>query len=506
MGYLLGVDAGTTAVKAILFDENGTVLANGTEEYSLITPADGIVESDPAVYWNSFKSVLKQIFSSLSPAYREITALAFSSQGESFITIDSSGVPLRNTIVWMDSRSQKQARKIADAFGSDNVYHTTGSPEVDPIWASTKLLWMRENEPELFKKIHKVLFVEDYLIYRLTERCVANGALWCSSLLYDINKNIWWDEMLDFIGLNKSQLPELCPSGIEVGKVNRNVADELGFSNAPAVVSGGMDQACGCIGSGNISTGIVTVTTGTSLNVSVTVDHPVFDPLRRVPCQTHALPGKYIYLPWCSSGGLLLKWFRNNFCEYQTKQALDNNADIYDILTQSVQSVPPGSEGLIILPHLTGAMSPEMDPNARGVVFGLNLATKREHFVRAIMESVAYMLRANIQLIQDAGISMNDIILTGGASQSDIWNQIMSDVLGKEVKTIKSPEAGCVGAAILAGLGTGIYSSADDACRSIIQINKTYRPNTKNHEVYQNIFETYRQLYSSLKPIFPRQL
>jgi len=502
MAYLLGIDAGTSVMKAVLYDERGTVLAEGADEYSLLTPSQGIVETDPGVYWSSLKTVLARIFSQADPWCREITALAISSQGESFIPIDSSGHPLRNTIVWLDSRSKQQARDIAEAFGVETIYHTTGSPQVDTTWASTKLLWLRENEPDLFKTIHKVLFVEDYLIYRLTGTFAANGALYCSSLLYDIHRNSWWDRMLEYLGLSRHQLPELYPSGVQVGRVRREIADELGFSNRPAVVTGGMDQACGCIGSGNIRSGVVTENTGTSLNISVTVDRPVFDPKRRVPLQTHALAGKYIYLPWCVTGGMVLRWFRDTFCEEQVKQAEATGENIYDVLTRAAESIEPGSEGVIILPHLSGAMSPEMDPNARGVIYGLNLATRREHLIRGIMESIAYMCRANIDLVAESGIDVKQIILTGGTSYSRLWNQIKSDVLGKEVKTITTRESGCLGAAILAGLGSGIYDSAEQACELMIKEDESYYPDHDRHAAYEKYYARYQQLYTALKPLF----
>ncbi|MFC1677786.1 FGGY-family carbohydrate kinase [Planctomycetota bacterium] len=504
MSNLLGIDAGTTAMKAIVYDQQGLPLASGSQEYDLLTQAGGIVETDPEIYWSSLKSVLGQIFSQLDQKDREITALAISSQGESFITIDKEGTPLRNTIVWLDSRSQKEASLIEKEFGAEHIYHTTGSPEVDTTWASTKLLWMKRNEPELFRKIYKVLFVEDFLIYRLTGQFAANGALYCSSLLFDINKNIWWQEMLSFIGLSSAQLPELYPSGVEVATVKDSVADELGFSNKPIVVTGGMDQACGCIGTGNIACGIVTENTGSSLNISATIDKPVFDPLRRVPCQTHAISGKYIYLPWCTTAGMALKWFRDNFCEDQIKQAQQDGEDVYNILTRDVHKIPPGSEGLVVLPHLSGAMSPEMDGNARGVIFGLSLSTTRDHVVRAFLESIAYMSRTNIELLEETGIEVKEIILSGGASNSKIWNQIKADVLGKKVKTTKDQESCCLGAAILAGLGAGIFKSAEEACKSIITDDADYIPDKKATEVYHDYYDIYKQLYLSLKPSFKK--
>jgi xylulokinase len=504
MDRLLGIDAGTTAMKAVLYDEKGTPLASSTREYNLLTPSAEIVETDPEIYWVSLKSILQDIFDELKDVKHEITALAISSQGESFITIDPDGKPLRNTIVWLDSRSKKEAGIIDREFGAETVYHRTGSPEVDPTWASTKLLWMKKNEPDLFKKIYKILFVEDYLIYRLTGNFAANGALYCSSLLYDINKNIWWEDMLHFIGIKEEQLPALYSSGVKVGVVKKDVSKELGFINEPVVVSGGMDQACGCVGTGNISPGIVTENTGSSLNISVTTDEPVFDPKRRVPCQTHAIPGAYIYLPWCKTAGMVLKWFRDKYCEPQVIQSELEGKDPYEVLTRGINDIPPGSDGLVVLPHLTGAMSPEMDSNALGVFFGLKLSTTRDHLVKAILESVAFMSRSNIELIEEAGIKVKEIILSGGASRSRSWNQIKSDVMGKKAKTIKNQDSGCLGAAILAGAGAGVYNSIGEACRSIIKDDENYVADKNKKAVYDRYYDIYLNLYDSLKPVFKK--
>jgi xylulokinase len=504
--YLLGIDAGTTALKAVLFDSLGTTLASATQEYSLLTGPGGIVELDPETYWSALKSALKALFSQTGGKQHEVLALAISSQGESFVPIDSNGNPLCKTIVWLDSRSTEEAAIIEKEFDAENIYHTSGSPEVNATWASTKLLWLRRHEPALFAKIGKVLFVEDYLIYRLTGRFAANGALWCSSLLYDINANRWWDDMLRFLGLSTDQLPPLYGSGVPVAKVVQSVADELGFSNTPLVVTAGMDQACGCIGTGNLTPGVVTENTGASLNIAVTLDRPTFDPQRRVPCQTHVLPGKYIYLPWCKTAGMFLKWFRDNFCEAHRHEAECQHRDVYDLLTHGATNIPPGSGGVVVLPHLAGAMSPEMDDNARGVIFGLDLSSTRDHVVRAILESIAYMLRANIELLEQSKIAVQEVILSGAAARSVLWNQIKTDVLGKKTKIIKNKEACCLGAAILAGLGAGVFSSAEDACKMIIADDTHYLPDPAAHQAYGRYYEAYKEVYLCLRPVFQRKL
>lgn len=499
---LLGIDAGTTSLKAVLYDFNGTPITSASIEYNLITPRPNIVEAPPEIYWDSLKHVMVEITSNLNVDKIDIDALAISSQSETFVALDADGNPLRNVIVWLDSRSSDETTIIRKEFGREKVYHTTGSPDVDPTWEATKLLWIRRNETEIFKNISKILQVEDYLIYKMTNEFAANGSLYCSSLLYDIINNTWWKDMLDFLGISESMLPNLYPSGVEVGRLTKKAMAELKISKSAIVVSGGMDQACGCVGTGNIIPGDLTENIGASLNVCVTTDKPVFDSKFRVPCQIHTVPGKYMYVPWTKGGGMVLKWFKDNFCEPQVMEANNLNISVYQLLDRKIKEILPGSGGVIMLPHLTGAMSPEINEHARGVFYGLNLSTTRDVILRSILESITYLLRSNIELIEDANINVKEIIASGGASNSDIWNQIKADVLGKSIITVKNKDSGCLGAAILAGVGAGIFDSLEKACNLTIKKGKAYFPNDANVKLYDKYYQIYKELYIKLEPLF----
>jgi len=501
---LLGIDAGTTSLKAVLYNGEGKQLSSATREYRLITPKPTIVEASPEIYWESLKAVMEEITMKLGASEINVDALAISSQGESFVVLDKSGNPLRNVIVWLDSRAREESDIIRNEFGRENVYHTTGSPDVDPIWASTKLLWMRRNEPDNFNKIHKVLFVEDYLINQMTKEYAANGSLYCSSLLFDIIRNKWWQNMLDFLNINEEQLANLYPSGVVIGHLTEQARKDLKIATDAAVVTAGMDQACGCIGTGNISSGILTENIGASLNVCVTNEKPIFDKKMRVPCQTHSVNGKYMYVPWTKSGGIILKWFKDNFCEKQIEESERLEKNIYDILTKNIKNIPPGSNSIIMLPHLTGAVSPEMNDLARGVFYGLNLSSDRDILVRSIIESITYVLRSNIELVEEENITIKTVISSGGASNSEIWNQIKADVLGFPIRTIKNQDSGCLGAAILSGVGVGFFKSIEDACDVIIKKGKDYYPNERNVKIYDQYYHVYKDLYTRLEPVFER--
>jgi len=500
--HLLGIDAGTTSMKAVLFDERGKEVASALEEYRLITPRPDIVELDARTYWAACKACLNRIMESAGVPRDSVKALAISSQGESAVPIGRDGEPLRNTIIWLDNRAAAEAAKVKEEFGAERVYHTSGSHEVVPCWGGVKMFWIKENEPQIFDQADKLLLVEDYLIYKLTGEFVGETALYCSTLLMDINTGKWWDEFLDFTGIPKEKLVRLAAPGEIVGKLTLEAAQATGLSTETVVVTGGMDQACGSVGSGNIRPGIVTETTGASLNICATTDKPVFDPKFRMPCQIHCTPGDYIVLPWCQTAGMALKWFRDQFCVEEKWQAEEQGLDAYDLMTALAAEVPAGSHGLIMLPHLAGSMCPESNPRARAVFFGAGLESTKGHFIRAVMEAIAYMLKDNLDAMAELGIEPETIISLGGAAKSSLWAQIKADVVNKPVEVLDNPEAACLGAAIVAGKAVGLFSSIEDACKEMISVQKVYYPNPENVKIQQENYEKYKQLYKHLEPLF----
>ncbi|NLE43518.1 MAG: hypothetical protein GX620_02250 [Chloroflexi bacterium] len=505
MTYLLGVDVGTTAVKVVVFDDQGLEIGSASEEYKLLTPSDVEVELDADVYWTSTVKCIRAVLDATMVFGHDIRALAVSSQGESFVPIDSHGQPLRRTIVWLDNRSSEEARLIERQFGAERVYEVTGSPEVVPTWAATKILWLKRHEPDVFEKVHKYLFLEDYLIFRLTGELVAEYALYTSSLLLDIRRFAWWQDMLDFVGITSEHLPTLVDPGRVVGRLSDEAAAATGLSADTVVVSGGMDQACVSVGSGNTKPGVITDSTGSSLNICVTTDRLVIDPTHRVPIQCHAIKGKYIVLPWCTTAGMALRWFRDQFCDTERRQALETDTDAYDIMTAEAEAIPPGSEGLILLPHFAGAMCPEFNERARGAFFGMALKHTRAHFIRATMEAVAFMLKRNLDLIQQMGLEAEEVRVIGGGAKSALWNQIKADVTQRPVLVLRNPEAACLGAAILAGVAIGVFESVDVACRTAVLVKARVAPDSSNERVYAHNYGMYVKLYDTLEKAFWRK-
>ncbi|HID95150.1 MAG TPA: hypothetical protein EYP53_03720 [Candidatus Latescibacteria bacterium] len=502
MSYLISIDAGTTALKVVLFDQHGQIKAQRGIEYNLITPTTDTAELEAEVYWEAcrqgIRSVLKQ--SHIPP--EEVAALSISSQGETLIPVDRSGRPLRRAIVWLDNRSGEEARIIEEAFGVEEIYRITGQPEVVPTWPATKVLWIKRNEPGIFRQTHKFLLVEDYILYKLTGQYVTEGSLASSSLFFDINRGTWWGEMVDFVGITPEQLPAVKKTGEVVAPVAQPACRLTGLCEKTMVTTGAMDQAAGMIGAGNIGPGIVTETTGAALAICATTDRVVLDPKRRLPCQYHPVSGLYYLMPWCPVGGMFLRWFRDVFCQLEMEQARCKGLDVYNLLTQQAESVPPGSEGLVALPHLMGAASPEFNPNAKGVFFGITLKHQKGHFVRAVMEAVAFMLRRNLELLEELGIQVQEIRSLGGGSKSLLWNRIKADVTGKPIVTIGTSEAASLGVAILAGVGVGIFPSLHEAVSRMVKVTEGIEPNLKDGERYREAYRCYLKLYEQLGPMF----
>ena len=496
--FVLGLDAGTTAFKGILVREDGRIISVASREYSLIFSGSDMVEIDPEVYWESTVGIIRQLLAESNIPPEEIKAIAFSSQGETMVCLDDKGKPLRNAIVWMDNRSVSEAEAMKKDWSGQAVLQTTGQTEILPLWPATRIMWLRNHEPAIFKKINKFLLVADYLLFRLTGTYASEQSLVSSTLYYDIVNKCYWGDMLDYLGINAGQLPAVHPSGTAIGKISSPAAGETGLSSDTMVVTGAYDHPAGAIGSGNIQAGTISETTGTAMAMCVTLDEPMLEENQILPCQCHALTGKYFLLPYGQTAGMVLKWFRDVFCEEEVKLAGETGEDPYQLLGSLAEKILPGAEGLIMLPHLMGAGSPEFDMYVKGVFAGISPGLGKAHFIRAIMESVAFMIRRNIALLRESGISVSEIRALGGGARSGLWNQIKADVTGVPYITLESAESACLGAAILAGTGCGIWTDIGQACDRVVKVKDKFLPDQEKSAVYDPVYSRYISLYDHL--------
>lgn len=457
---LLGIDYGTTSVKAALFDEKLNQLNCLSEDYTLKTKGD-IVEFEAEKYWDILKKLLGEI-----GADAAVDALAIDTQCETLILTDESGNPVRDAIVWLDNRATKEAEEIDAKFGKEKVYKITGQPEITATWPASKLLWVQKNEPDVWAKTKKIFLLEDYLLYKLTGEFVTEKTLQSSSLYFDITSGGWWGEMLDFIGVTEDMLPRLMGSGEYVG-------DYEGIK----IVTSAMDQVAGAVGAGVVEKGIVSEMTGTTMAIFMPTDEiPDYDPKSIVPCHYNYDDG-YCLLSWSPTAGMALKWFKNAFLPDKSFAELDKMAE----------NVSIGSDGVVFLPYLCGSTMPKYNPEARGSFTGLAPEHTVAHFARAVMESVACMLKGNLDYL---GVPVKEIRAMGGGALSPLWCTMKADMTKKSLVTLKNKETACLGSAIMAGVGAKCFASVKEACK-MIETDKVFSPTGADYtEVYKN-FEKY---------------
>jgi D-xylulose kinase len=504
MQTILAIDLGTTALKCALHDLQGNVIAKSSYEYQLITPDADSVEMDVENYWQAFKTTLAVVLNESGINPREIKALGISAQGETLILVDSSGKPLRRAIVWLDNRAKKEADDLSEQFGHRNAYEITGQVKLVATWPASKILWIKRHEPEIFEKTAKFLLIEDYFLYRLTGEFVCEGSLVTSTCYWNFKTKTWWNEMLSALGVQSSQLPRIMESGEKVGPILPEVAGELGLSHETVACTGALDQACGAIGVGNILPGIFSENTGAALAICASVKQATLDPNNQMPCHYHGLPNQYM-LHTFTSGGIVLKWFRDAFGQEEMDVARLSGLDAYDLLGREATLVPAGCEGLVMLPHLQGAMAPEANPKATGVFYGFTLRHGKNHFARAILESVSFIVLRNIEVIEGMGVPVNEIRSLGGGARSPIWKQIEADITGRPVLTTENEEAATLGAAILAGKAVGLFPNVTEAANQMVQIKTRFEPQPENASVYHDSYQTYKHLYDCLYPLFAQR-
>lgn len=460
MKYLLGIDIGTTSLKGCVFDEQGKELASVTKAYTLITEGER-VEFPAEKYFELFKEAYDEL-----SAQFPITSFAIDTQGETLIFLDKQGQPLMNAIVWLDNRAEAEAKAIEAAFGLQAVYEITGQTEVPAGYPAPKILWLKNNRPDLFNKLDKVVLLEDYLLYRITGKFVCERSLYSSTLYLDIRTGEYWKEMLDFIGVDESYLPTLYESGEKVGEYQGAV-----------VCTGALDQISGFIGSGIIREGMVSEMTGTALAVcALSKEIPPYFEGIKVPAY-YVAKDKYCLLMWAPTAGMVMEWFKKNFC-----------ADLdYKTMDEAAAKIPLGSEDLTISPNMRGSVMPVNDSELKGGVYGMDLKHTRAHFARAIMESIACLLRQYLECLQ---LPVDEIISIGGGAKSGVWRQIKADITGKKVVTLKNKETGCLGTAIYAGYGAGIYQDIDGAVSKLVEKKDVVEPIAERFEA-DRVYDRY---------------
>ena len=494
--YLMGIDIGTSACKVAVFNREGAVIAAANGDYPVYYPQEGWVEQNPEEWWIAVCDATRKIFDGGQVKPEEIAGVGIDGQSWSAIAIDKDGKVLTNNPIWMDTRAQSICDRLNEQIGADAIFQVAGN-SLQPAYSTAKVLWYKENLPEIYDKIYKILQSNSYIAYCLTGAITHDLSQGYGMHCFDMRTCTWDYEMCDKLGIPRSFLPELVPSDKVVGTVHEKAAGESGLLEGTPVVAGGLDAACGTLGAGVIHPGETQEQGGQAGGMSICIDEYKADP--RLILSPHVVPGQWILQGGTVGGGGVMRWFEREFADYERSMKESTGKSSLVQLNEIAQEVPAGSEGVVFLPYMSGERSPIWNPYAKGVFYGLDYSKTKGHMVRACMEGVAYSLRHNLEIAEEAGADAEVLRAMGGSANSLLWTQIKSDVTGKPIVVPSSDTATTLGAVILAGIGVGFYESYEEAVKLTVKETRRHEPNPENKAVYDKNYETYLALYESLK-------
>ncbi|MBI5032907.1 MAG: xylulokinase [Chloroflexi bacterium] len=498
--FLLGIDVSTTATKALLIDEQGSVIAVASTEYPYETPHPMWSEQDAALFWNGTVQSIRGVIEKSRVDPKDIAAVGLTGQMHGLTLLDAHGETLRPCILWNDQRTQKQCDEITARVGAQRVLELTGNPVLTGFTAP-KILWVRENEPDIYRRVAHILLPKDYARYKLTGEFLSDVSDSSGTSLFDVGKRAWSDEMLRALDVPREWLPQVTESPVVSAKISPDASRATGLIEGTPVVGGGGDQAAGAVGTGIVRAGIISATLGTSGVVFAQSDVYRVEPQGRLHAFCHAVPGKWHLMGVMLSAAGSFRWYRDALGAHEKEIAKQTAQDAYDLLTREAATVSAGCEGLLFLPYLTGERTPYPDPNARGSFIGLTVRHTKAHLTRAVLEGVSYGLRDSLELMRALGITTTQVRASGGGARSALWRQILADVFDAEIATVNITEGAAYGAALLAGVGAGIYRDVESACDTAIKITSHTSP-SKDKNVYAAYYPRYRALYPALKSEF----
>ena len=492
MPFLLGIDIGTSAAKAVLMEPDGQIRGVGAQDYPIDQPQPGWAEQDPDAWWQAAANAVRAALGQAQVPGAEVAAIGLAGQMHGAVLVDPAGRPVRPAIIWPDRRSPAQVERALEATGLGRLGRLTGNRLAVGFMAAS-LLWLLEHEPDVLAAAERVLLPKDYVRLRLTGELATDPSDAAGSLLYDVANRRWSQELLTEWKLPHWLLPPVLESAAVAGELLPAAAEALGLGAGTPVVTGAADQACQALGSGLLDPGLASCTIGTGGQLLSVLAAPLHDPQLRLHTFCHALPGRWYSLGATLAGGLALRWFRESFSPSQ--------ASIAELASEAAR-VPAGAEGLLFLPYLVGERTPHFDPLARGAFVGLALHHTRAHAVRAIMEGVAFALRDSLEIMRELGGGPAQIVSAGGGGSSQPWQEILAGVLGLPVMAARGPERTAVGAALLAGLGGGVYADPVEARARTVGYEPAVEPRPADAARYQELYALYRELYPALKPGF----
>ncbi len=478
---LLGIDIGTSACKIAVFDTDGQVIARSIQDYALYYPNPGWVEQNPEEWWEAICVGIQDVLHQGTFVPEEIAGIGIDGQSWSAIPVDKDGSCLANTPIWMDTRARDICRRVEQEIGEERIFKVSGNG-FEPSYSTPKMIWFREEHPDIYKKTYKFLQSNSYIAFRLTGIMSQDKSQGYGIHFFDMENCTYDGGLAEELGLSVEKLPEIYDCHQIVGTVTKEAAEKTGLAQGTPVVAGGLDAACGTMGAGVYLPGQTQEQGGQAGGMSICEDSAIGHPA--LILSTHVIPDLWLLQGGTVGGGGVLRWF---------KQELGGE-DSFDDLTAMAEKIAPGSDGVLFLPYMAGERSPLWDPDAKGVFYGLGFDKTRAHMVRAALEGVAFSLEHNLKVAEKTGVKAGELLAMGGSANSLLWVQIKADVTGKTIKVPASDTATTLGAAILAGVGVGLYSSFEEAVKRTISITRVQEPNEKLHAVYQEAFGRYLEL------------
>ncbi|MBY8983316.1 MAG: hypothetical protein KGD57_10225 [Candidatus Lokiarchaeota archaeon] len=491
--FIIALDLSNTGCRTFIFDIAGSIIARDYQEWKFHSPRPSYVEQDANEWWNSIKISIDSTIKKSGIDKTEIVSISISNQRETIVPVDKEGDPLYNAILSEDMRATKEADFIKDKIGLDKIYNTTGLT-INPSFSATKILWLKNNKPEIYRRTHKFLLVSDFIINKLTGKYVTDFSNVCRTMLFDIKNLRYSEDIANELELDLDKMPEPVESGVDIGEI---ITDETVLDKKTLVITGAGDQQAAALGVGVIKPGDIKCTTNIRSFLLAYLDEPKFDLEKRVLCSCHAIPGSWVQEAHILTTGSVLRWFRDELGHYERQQVKEEDEeDPYDFMTALAEQSSIGADGLFLIPHLQGSGAPHWNPLSKGIIFGLSLKHKRKDLYRAILEGVAFEIKKNIEIFKNIGINPVQLKLSGGASRSDLWNQITADIVNIICVRNVIEEAAPLGAAILAASGAGIFPDISEAAKTLCKIDKKYIPNEKRNIFYNKLYNFSLNLYN----------
>jgi len=494
--YFLGIDVGTEGTKVALFDLQGNIVKDSYEEYELICRQPGWAEQDPKLWWNVVARNIKKVLKLSKANPGDVAGVGACGQMHAAVPIDKNGnVIYSSPSLWCDKRSALQCKKLKKEIDEEWLLEKTANP-ITPAWTATKILWLKDNLPQIYEKAHKFLVPKDYIVFKLTDVLSIDPSEASGTLIFDVNEEKWSDELSQQLGIDLEKMPKIYPSQEVVGELSLEASKVTGLRAGTPVVSGGGDFLCTLLGAGITLEGRAADISGTASLVAFYSKKPLLD--RRIMNLHHVVPG---WIPFGIMEGGLLRWFRDEFGCIEVRKAARIGVSAYKIMDSEAEKVRPGSGGLIVVPYFLGERVMG-SPNSRGIIFGLTLAHQRAHLIRSLMEGITLALRRTVEVVETRGLRSSSFRLIGGGAVSSVWKQIKADIYGKPTQVLNTYRGGVLGAAVLAMVGVGAKGDISRTIDEIVRVKETCEPKGENHETYNKLYGIYKKIHDVSQEFF----